>query len=126
MKSLPPPSSCAAVSAFSIRHLAGNTCSAVPGGIFSLRMHMAFAVTLTRNIRKLILSKKYMPCPKGGWRYGCFYPASSVPSLAMLSFRGLSVFVWPSCVHSLRGLRSCYIFITLDDFIKEKAHRLTF
>lgn len=119
----PPPSSCAA---FSIRYLAGNTCSAVPGGIFLLRKHTAFAVTLTRNIRKLILSKKYMPCQKGGWRFGCFYPASSVPSLAMLSFRGLSVFVWPSCVHSLHCLRSCYTPIILDDFIKEKALRRTF
>lgn len=92
MKSLPPPSSCAAISAFSKRHLAGNTCSAVPGGILLLQIHTAFAVTLTRNIRKLRLSKKYMPCQKGGWRFGCFYPASPVPSLAMLSFRGLSVF----------------------------------
>lgn len=124
MKSLPPPSS--AFSVFSIRHLAGNTCSAVPGGIFLLRIHTAFAVTLTRNIRKLILSKKYMPCQKGGWRFDSFYPASSVPSLAMLSFRRLSAFVWPSCVHSLHGLRSCYNSIILHDFIKEKALRLTF
>lgn len=88
MKSLPPPGSCAAVSAFSIRHLAGNTCSAVPGGIFSLRMHMAFAVTLTRNIRKLILSKKYMPCPKGGWRYGCFLPSFLSPQSGYAELQG--------------------------------------
>lgn len=126
MKSLPPPSSCAAISAFSKRHLAGNTCSAMPGGILLLRIHTAFTVTLTRNIRKLILSKTYMPCQKGGWRFGCFYPDSPVPSLAMLSFRGLSAFLWLSCVHSLHGLRSSYTFITLDDFIKENALRLTF